>query len=111
MKVTKQDDVYKASRITGPKHNYLGLSMSTAPPVSTSIVPRHLNDEPTAVDETLLVEAVIAGIEDGNRTTAMPLFAHLIEYVPSDTPDYAAYSQLAKAITEAASADFALNQD
>lgn len=111
MKVTKRDDVYKASRITGPKHNYLGLRMSATPLMQPSVVPRHLNDEAKVIDEAKLVAAVIAGIEDGNRTTAMPLFAHLIEYVPSDTPDYAAYSQLAKAITEAASADFAVNQD
>ncbi len=107
MKVTKHNDVYKASRITGPKHNYLGLRMSTSPPTEMSILPHNLNDELSVVDVTQLVDAVNAGIEESNQANAKTVFVLSIEYVPSDTPDYATYSLLAKAIAEAASSDFA----
>lgn len=110
MKVTNQDGIYKASRITGPKHNYLGLKMSATPPTNTSVVPRRINDELAGIDEEQLVAAVIRGIEDANRIIAKPLYPQLIEYVPSDTPDYAAYTQLSKAIVEAASAE-CISQD
>ena len=106
VKVTKRNDVYKASRITGPKHNYLGLILSKTPSEATALLPHKLNNEPSVIDETKMVVAVAAGIDDANRSINTPLYAQAIEYVPSDTPDYSAYSQLAKAIVEAASADF-----
>src|SRR5256885_1106236 len=107
MKVTRVNDVYIASRITGPKHNYLGLVLSIAPPIHTVVTQRMLDDGPGVVNEQQLVAAVTAGIDEANRSRVITLFAHSIEYVSSDTPDYAAYSLLAKTITDVASADFA----
>lgn len=106
MNVTKSDGIYKISRITGPKHNYLGLALSTIPPQTTAIIRRRLNGESDMIDESKMIAAITFGIEDANRLLNTPLFAHSIEYVPSDTPDYSAYSQLAHAIVEVASKDF-----
>ena len=106
MKVTKTNNVYKASRITGPKHNYLGLVFTKVQPTETKLVRHTLNNEPVAIDPAQVIAAVVAGIEEANRANPTTLYADSVEYVISDTPDYAAYFQLAKAIAESASADF-----
>lgn len=105
MRVTKVDGVYKASRITGPKHNFLGLVLSTTAPLDTALVQCPIKGELPVIDEVQLVAAVLAGVEQSNRTRSAALYAHSIEYVPSDTPDYETYSLLAKTITEAAAAE------
>ncbi len=81
--------------------------MSAAPMINAAIEARMLVNEPAVIDETQLIAAVTAGIDHGNRAKRKVLYAHMIEYVPSDTPDYGVYSELARAITEAASNDFA----
>jgi len=107
LNVTKFNDMYKASRITGPKHNDLGLVLSRTPSMSKPVLSRTLNNETAVIDERQLVAAVVAGIEEANHSTEAPLHAPSIQYVSSDTPDYSAYSQLAKAIALKASEDFA----
>lgn len=106
MIVTKVGDVYKASRITGPTHNYLGIVFTRVQPAEPKLIPRELNNELPTIDTTKMIAAVVAGIDEVSRASSRWLYAEIVEYVISDTPDYPAYSKLAKAITEAASADF-----
>jgi len=82
------------------------LVLTKVRPTEIKLISRTLNNEPAVIDPARVIGAVVAGIEEANRENATVLYADSVEYVVSDTPDYAAYSQLAKAIAEAASADF-----
>ena len=105
MRVTKVGETYKASRITGPKHNYLGMVVSLNIPEEMVVVARTLKEEEAVIDESRLVTAVQAGIEKANRAQERKLYAQSVEYVRSDTPDYQAYCDLASAIMAAAASD------
>jgi len=102
MKVTKVDGIFKASRITGPKHNYLGLVFTKNQPDEIKLIPRTLNGEPAIIDPQRMVAAVVLGIEEASKGNPQEFYAHSIEYVVSDTPDYSAYAILAKFIAESA---------
>ena len=106
MNVVKVDGVYKTSRIAGPKHNYLGLIVERSSPVNIRIVQRSVKgDESKQIDESRLLLAVSEGVSEGNRESGQNLFVECIEYVSSDTPDYKAYTELAKAIVRFAAVE------
>lgn len=106
MKVFKNEGMYKISRITGPKHNYLALSLTTTIPTEVIVRSRIINEcESCEIDESRLLAAVSKGVEDGNRDTGRTLSLECLEYVPSDTPDYKIYRELARAIIQSASQD------
>jgi hypothetical protein len=44
MKVTKDGNVYKVARITGPKHNFLGLTLSGAEVPSLTVERLQVDD-------------------------------------------------------------------
>ncbi len=104
MNVTKTGDMYKASRIAGPKHNYLGLVLTGDVRDASTVVERTLKDEvpPRCIDKERLVAAVNEGVQKGNRDHGSTFHVEVIEFVPSDTPDYEAYVAMAKAIVSAA---------
>ena len=61
MKVTKVGNVYKVARITGPKHNFLGLTLSGAEVPSLTVERLQVDDGGVyagTLDEQQLVEAV-----------------------------------------------------
>jgi len=61
MKVTKDGNVYKLARISGPKHNFLGLTLSGAEVPSLTIERLQVDDGGVyagTLDEQQLVEAV-----------------------------------------------------
>ena len=108
MNVIKVNGMYKSSRIAGPKHNYLGLILVSSPPENIRIVQRTVKgDESRQIDESKLLLGVSEGLSQGNRESGGLLYIECIEYVPSDTPDYKAYIELAKTIVQSASSDFA----
>ena len=107
MNVVKHEGIYKASRITGPKHNFLGLAVTPdAPPCIQCVQRRMPGDGTCEIDEARLMSAVSEGVSRANRELRSPLFVEQIEYVPTDTPDYGAYIELAKSIVCWASSDF-----
>ena len=71
------------------------------------IVERTLKDEDTTrcIDKDRLVAAVNEGVQEGNRDHGSMFHVEVIEFVPSDTPDYEAYAAMAKAIVSAAVSD------
>jgi hypothetical protein len=108
VKIVKSDGIYKASRIAGPKHNFLGLGLVRTSPGEVQVVPRGLQDEGTSqIDEAKLLAAVSEAVVRGSRALGLPLFVDRVEYVPTDTPDYSAYTELADAIVHSAVADLA----
>lgn len=102
MRVTFVDGMYKASRITGPKHNYLGISFAAKKPKDLDVLPRKLGSEEPSIVEGRLVDAVLAGLKAANQSNGVCLTPETIEYVSSDTPDYAAYFDLANMIARVA---------
>lgn len=107
MKVLKQNGIYKATRITGPKHNFLGLALTRVEPVRIQCVEKRLaNNEVVQIDEEKLRSAVSEGALIANRQLHTSIFIERIEYVPTDTPDYSAYIELAQLIVRSAHGDF-----
>lgn len=108
MRVAKVDGVYKTSRISGPKHNYLGLIVTLEPPLDVRLIQRKLpGEEAGNLDELLLLAAVEKGVLTANSELDCRLSIKMIEYVPTDTPEYAIYTELAKAIAYSAAGDLA----
>lgn len=96
--------MYKIARISGPKHNYLGLVLTATPPTEVEVRCRIAPEkESCVVEELKLLAAVSEGVQEGNRDTRQSLFVECLEYVPTDTPDYKVYKELARTIIQTAS--------
>ena len=106
MRVMKQGTVYKASRITGPQHNFLGLTLLSSPSSAMPTVETlHLGDASDAVPalaEEEVIRQVLGGIAIANQACGTEFGVSVIQYVPTDTADNGVYVLLAKAIVEAA---------
>ena len=105
MKVTKDGNVYKVARITGPKHNFLGLTLSGAEVPSLTVKRLQVDDGGVyagTLDEQQLVEAVRRGVTEANQKFGTHFYITKLQYVVTDTPDPSVYSLLAQKIVEAA---------
>jgi hypothetical protein len=113
MKVIKTGNVYKATRITGPQHNFLGLVLSETD-VSSIIIERLCIDISKAEVETLaeqqLIDAVQRGVTEANEAFGTHFCVERLQYVPTATPHPAAYQALAKQIIERATMDARLKE-
>jgi hypothetical protein len=100
MKVIEQAGIFKASRIAGPKHNYLGIGFSDAE-VDVQIVEKRLSetDNGDLVDGAQVLKIVREVVESQTAGQERRFYVSLIEFVPTDTPDEQAYCELASAIT------------
>lgn len=106
MNIVKVGDVYKATRITGPQHNYLGLVLSETGVESVTIEPLSVDTSEVAVetlDDQQLLDAVQRGVTEANQALGTRFRIARLQYVPTDTPNPATYSTLAKYIVEYAS--------
>ena len=104
VRVTKMGNMFKVSGITGPTQNYLGLVLSTEPAAHIDVNARRVRGEdgPATIHEEKLLAAVAEGIAEVNRSHGASFHVNSVEYVATDTPDYATYAALAKAIGLAA---------
>jgi hypothetical protein len=105
MKLTKDGNVYKLARITGPKHNFLGLALSGAEVPSLTIERLQVDDGGVyagTLDEQQFVEAVRQGVMEANQKFGTHFYITKLQYVVTDTPDPSVYSLLAQKIVEAA---------
>jgi hypothetical protein len=106
MNIVKVGEVYKATRITGPQHNYLGLVLSETGVESVTIEPLSVDTSEVAVetlDDQQLLDAVQRGVTEANQALGTRFRIARLQYVPTDTPNPATYSTLAKYIVEYAS--------
>ena len=106
MNIVKVGDVYKATRITGPQHNYLGLVLSETGVESVTIEPLSVDTSEVAgetFDDQQLFDAVQRGVTEANKALGTRFRIARLQYVPTDTPNPATYSTLAKYIVEYAS--------
>src|SRR5205823_6283640 len=105
-------NVYKVARITGPKHNFLGLALSLAELASVTIERLRVDNGSAGsdtLDEQKVLEAVQRGVTEANQKFGTNFRVAQLQYVPTDTPDLSAYYMLAKKIVEQAWTDASLS--
>ncbi|ETX03253.1 MAG: hypothetical protein ETSY2_33915 [Candidatus Entotheonella gemina] len=108
MNVIKIGNVYKATRITGPQHHFLGLVLSETAVPPVMIEPLSIDERETkgeSVDEQPLIDAVQRGVTAANEVFGTQFHIERRQYVTTDTPDPTVYETLAKQIVERASMD------
>lgn len=92
-------DFHRVVRITGPTHNLLGLSFSEDAPEAVSLE-RLADSSERAIDEDRLKRAILSAVAEANAALKTDYHVRRIQYVPTDTPDPAIYSSLARRIVE-----------
>ncbi|EAM7548826.1 hypothetical protein NZQ62_004497 [Salmonella enterica] len=94
----EKDRAYKAVKITGPRHNFLGLVFSDTPAKLEAI---NLEEKkPSYINEFQLIDAVLKGVQKGNTCSNLQYNLEKILYVGSDSPLYEAYELLAFEIVQ-----------
>jgi hypothetical protein len=89
--------LYKVIRITGPKHNMLGIQFSESPMTSPPIV-EALNAEPHASVKLAagdVVEQVTQGVRLAEQEFGREYHVEKIQFVTTDTPPASVYKDLA----------------
>ena len=107
MQVFKQGGIFKASRISGPKHNYLGLGFSSEE-ATVRIVERQVGDQaerPSSFDAQAIAQLVQEAVRSEAASQNRSVYVSVIELVSTDTPDSQAYADLATEITRFALQD------
>jgi hypothetical protein len=100
MNIFEHNGVFKASRISGPKHNYLGITFSEREQ-DIELIEKQLPDDEVIAEtingtklRKIVRDVVISEVERHEQK----LFISKIEFVPTDSSDLSAYTELAKAI-------------
>ena len=87
-------DIYKIARITGPKHNLLGVRFSeTIDKVETILLPTK-DGEPQNIEPQDVLREVEEGLNIVNLELNKQYFVSEIYYIPSDTKPVSVYSFL-----------------
>lgn len=106
MQVTKSGKYYKAFRITGPAHNFLGLALARAGTVGEARVEELSaggdRRAPVKLDPHEVLQKVIEGVSLANAELGTDYCVESVQYVTTDSDDLIAYVELAKRITQAA---------
>ena len=97
MKFVNNAPLFKISRITGPKHNFLGLQFGDVPIDGEPLVERL--SVSAAEKENFLDSAVVAqvrlGLDEARGFCKGNYWLEKIQYVPSDSPPVEIYRELA----------------
>jgi len=107
MKVTLDNGVYKSSRISGPNHNYLGMSFSQSE-VVPRVIPKRLTEDDSigsAVDGEKVLGVVRQVVADMTSHLSISMYVATVEFVPTDSNSLEAYEELARVITKCACED------
>jgi hypothetical protein len=100
MNVFEHNNMFKASRISGPKHNYLGIEFSESEK-DVELIEKQLPGDgklTKSVDASELSRVVREAVAIEAQMHGQKLFVSKLEFVPTDSSDFLAYSNLAKAI-------------
>ncbi len=101
MQYFKDHNLYKVVRVTGPTHNYLGVSFGAPGIDEVAVEPLKKSGEAgESVDEDELVQAVAAGVRLANATFGTSYQVAGIQYIPADAAMFDVYSMLANKIVE-----------
>ena len=106
LQVIKSGNLYKASRVTGPAHNFLGLTL-TSGDVAGDVHVQELSvsgaETPLSLlDSMHVVEKVLEGVSQANAELGTAYQVEGVQFVPTDSADLNAYVELAKRITHEA---------
>ena len=102
MQFTRIGEFLAASRITGPTHNLLQIKLGEGMqenPICEALPPIG-NCSHKALNESELVEAVLKGVEEANKTHGTKYTITHIKYVKNDTKPEAVYEYLSLKIIE-----------
>lgn len=99
MQFVEEQSVFKAARITGPKHNYLGLAFHPDDKDIGFLV-ESLKDEQgeRALSEEEVCQYVVAGVSAANKKLGTRHRVRLIQYIRSDSPPECVYEEMARSI-------------
>lgn len=87
--IKREGDLFTVNYITGPTHNWLGLSLSKSPVVDPIVVTRPTIGQ--GEHEPLDSKQIVSAFFDGLEHSGLGFYANRIEYVVDDTPRYDVY--------------------
>lgn len=96
--VRKDGDFYKASRITGPTHNFLAIKFGDSNINIERLEPHNSDSTAVALDPETIKQEVLRGIERANKRLGTAYRAAIVQFVPDDSPPVSIYSLLAEEI-------------
>lgn len=99
MQFVDEAPLYKLSRVTGPHHNYLGLSV-TLHPTTRKPELEVLDDGAGELLGTDIVREVLAGVNETSARLHTRFFIEKIQYMSTDSPPVSIYRQLASEILQ-----------
>ncbi|HLD16722.1 MAG TPA: hypothetical protein VJB02_03305 [Coxiellaceae bacterium] len=101
MQFIQEKNTYKAVKITGPKHHFLGLSFKKDDVTNDNIemvkLPVQFNEKNHIYADSIK-EQVMGGVKEINGRLNTNYKVEKIYYIPSDSPDKKAYKELAEEI-------------
>ena len=100
MKFVNDAPMFKISRVTGPKHNFLGLQFGQAPVVGDPEVERLVvsAQEKEKLSDREVVDQVKLGLAEALSFCKGNYWLEKIQYVPTDSPPAEIYKELAMEI-------------
>jgi hypothetical protein len=88
-------NIYKAIKISGPKHNILGLAIDATGHIKEcKIVTLDETNPEININPSDVEEQVQAGIREINQQFGVNFVVKEIQYVPADTPSKTIYKEL-----------------
>ncbi|HLB46038.1 MAG TPA: hypothetical protein VJL59_03330 [Anaerolineales bacterium] len=103
MNFTKQGNIHRVSRITGPRYNLLGVEFAKDHAVTQpTIEALPQADEPRhgQLDPAKILQAVLDGIHEGNTRFNTNYRVARVQYGESDTPPEIVYQYMATKLIE-----------
>lgn len=96
MKFVNDAPLFKISRITGPKHNFLGLQFGQAPLLGEPIVERLslFGAERESLSDKDVVDQVKLGLAEARGFCKGAYWLKKIQYVPTDSLPVEIYKEL-----------------
>lgn len=94
MQFSKNEDIYRVSRITGSQDNFLGVALADSP-TQLEIVEWAISENPktrTSSDE--LLKQVSEGLAEINKELDSNYYLSRIYYLPDERPDNDIYKLL-----------------
>jgi len=91
-------EFYKAVKISGPKHNLLGISFGMCD--CPKILSLNKKSDESLIDENDVLSQVKNGIEKINEELGAEYSVSQIQFVSSDTPSEVIYDELAQEIVK-----------
>ena len=99
MRINFDGEMFRASRITGPKHNYLGMVvLSVAGADDWPLIEHAHGNEPRSLESSDIRAWISEGVRKANEALGTDYGIGRAEYVISDSSDPAIYRAMAENI-------------